>query len=138
MELKTKGKVVRHRSVDNVLKEIAEVKNKYPLRVVKFIDDTFNLNKEWLKEFCDKYKRQINLPFVCNLRADLITLEEGIKTVADLKKLVTQEDDTMKCGICHSNDCMMCKGPAFACGVFCPECKRFFHQHCCAGWAESL
>ena len=71
------------------------------------------------------------------IAADLITLEEGIKTVEDLKRLVTQSDDTMKCGICHSNDCMMCKGPAFACGVFCPECKRFFHQHCCAGWAES-
>jgi hypothetical protein len=71
------------------------------------------------------------------IAADLQTLEEGIKTVEDLKNLVTQADDTMKCGICHSPDCMFCKGPAFSCGAFCPECKRFFHQHCCAGWAES-
>ncbi|MHA1292621.1 MAG: VWA domain-containing protein [Promethearchaeota archaeon] len=71
------------------------------------------------------------------IAADLITLEEGIKTVEDLKNLITQEDDKMKCGICHSPDCMFCKGPAFSCGAFCPECGRFFHQHCCAGWAES-
>jgi len=71
------------------------------------------------------------------IAADLITLEEGITTVEDLKKLVTQDDDNMKCGICHSPDCMFCKGPAFSCGAFCPECGRFFHQHCCAGWAES-
>ena len=71
------------------------------------------------------------------IAADLITLEEGIKTVADLKKIVNQDDDEFKCGICHSPDCMFCKGPAFSCGAFCPECGRFFHQHCCAGWAES-
>ncbi|MHA1283047.1 MAG: VWA domain-containing protein [Promethearchaeota archaeon] len=71
------------------------------------------------------------------IAADLITLDEGIKTVEDLKKLVNQSDDQFKCGICHSPDCMFCKGPAFSCGAFCPECGRFFHQHCCAGWAES-
>ncbi len=71
------------------------------------------------------------------IAAPLITLEEGIKTLEDLKKLVTQQDENMKCGICHSPDCMFCKGPSFSCGVFCPECGRFFHSHCCAGWAES-
>lgn len=71
------------------------------------------------------------------IAADLQSLDKGIKTVEDLKKIVTQEDDSMKCGICHSPDCMFCKGPAFSCGAFCPECGRFFHQHCCAGWAES-
>ncbi len=69
------GKVIRHRSVNNVIKEIQDMKNKYPLRTIKFIDDTFNINPEWLKEFCEKYKEKINLPFICNIRADLVTPE---------------------------------------------------------------
>lgn len=71
------------------------------------------------------------------IAADLNTLDEGIKTIEDLKRIVNQDDDKFKCGICHSPDCMFCKGPAFSCGAFCPACGRFFHQHCCAGWAES-
>jgi len=72
---KNKGKIVRRRSVANVIKEIKEIKTKYPLGTVKFIDDTFNVDKEWLKEFCVKYKNEINLPFICNIRADLLTYE---------------------------------------------------------------
>lgn len=72
---KNKGRILRRRSVYNVIQEIKEVKEKYPLGTVKFIDDTFNLDKEWLKEFCEKYKREINLPFICNIRADLLTAD---------------------------------------------------------------
>jgi len=72
---RNKGKIVRHRSVDNVIKEIEEIRNKYPLGSIKFIDDTFNINPGWLKEFCEKYKEKINLPFICNIRADLVTSE---------------------------------------------------------------
>lgn len=72
---KNKGRVVRHRSVSNVIKEIKEVRDRYPLETVKFIDDTFNIDKEWLKEFCEEYKREINLPFICNIRSDLLTAE---------------------------------------------------------------
>jgi len=70
-----KGKIIRQRSVDNVLEEIKEVRKKYPLGVVKFVDDTFNMNKNWLLEFCEKYKKEIGLPFICNVRADLMTPE---------------------------------------------------------------
>lgn len=72
---KDRGKIVRHRSVDNVIKEILEIREKYLLKTVKFIDDTFNINPVWLKEFCEKYKEKINLPFICNIRADLINHE---------------------------------------------------------------
>lgn len=68
-----KGKIIRHRSVDNVIKEIQSIRDKYPLRTIKFIDDTFNIDPVWIKEFCEKYKEKINLPFICNIRADLIT-----------------------------------------------------------------
>ncbi len=84
---KNKGKIVRHRSVDNVIKEILEIKEKYPLRTVKFIDDTFNISPIWLKEFCEKYKEKIGLPFICNIRADLIN-PEMVKQLRDANCIV--------------------------------------------------
>jgi len=63
------GKPVRLRSVDNVLSEIKEVLEHYSgIESICFQDDTFALRKIWLAEFCQKYKNEIHLPFVCNLR----------------------------------------------------------------------
>ncbi len=75
---KGKGRYVRYRSVDNLLKEIEETRKKYNVTSVMFDDDTFILNKEWLREFADKYPKCIGIPFVCNARADVID-EEIVK-----------------------------------------------------------
>lgn len=72
------------------------------------------------------------------IASELLSLNDGIETVADLRKLIVQEDENFKCGICHSPDCMITKSPAYADGSFCPACNRFFHLNCCAAWAESL
>ncbi|MFQ6014372.1 MAG: B12-binding domain-containing radical SAM protein [Anaerolineae bacterium] len=66
------GRRTRWRSVDNVISEILEVKEKYPLEFLTFMDDTFVLNPKWLKEFAAKYKAAVGLPFWCQVRADLI------------------------------------------------------------------
>ena len=79
---KGKGKVVRYRSVDNLIAEIKEVKDKYSLKTVYMQDDTFILNKKWVAEFAEKYKREVGLPFVCLIRADLAD-EEMIKKLAE-------------------------------------------------------
>ncbi|MEE8484523.1 MAG: radical SAM protein [Nitrospinota bacterium] len=55
----------RMRSVDNVIEELKEAKEKYRPWYVMFIDNLFAPKKEWLKEFADKYKREINLPYFC-------------------------------------------------------------------------
>ena len=44
---KNKGKIIRQRSVDNIIEEIKDVRKKYPLEVVKFVDDTFAINNEY-------------------------------------------------------------------------------------------
>ena len=75
-------KVIRRRSVDNVIAEIKQVKEKYPLQYVLFRDEIFTLNKSWIKEFAEKYPREIGLPFYCVLRANHV--KDDI--VADLKK----------------------------------------------------
>ncbi|MBS3166623.1 B12-binding domain-containing radical SAM protein [Candidatus Woesearchaeota archaeon] len=73
---KNKGNFVRYRNVDNFIKEIKEVTSKYKnYKFLTFHDDTFTLNKSWLKEFCEKYSKEINIPFRCNIRADLVDKE---------------------------------------------------------------
>jgi anaerobic magnesium-protoporphyrin IX monomethyl ester cyclase len=71
-----KGKRFRQRSVDHVIEEIQWVRDHYPLEFVVFVDDTFVLSEEWLAEFAAKYPGQVGLPFFCNTRANLVTVEQ--------------------------------------------------------------
>lgn len=70
---KDKGKYIRLRSVENVISEISEVRRSYGLRTVYMIDDTFILNRTWVSQFLEVYQEKIRLPFICLVRADLIT-----------------------------------------------------------------
>jgi anaerobic magnesium-protoporphyrin IX monomethyl ester cyclase len=67
-----KGKVIRYRSVDDVLAEIKEVRNDYPLEFVRFLSDNFTMDKGWIAEFAPRYPKEMGLPFHCNVRANLI------------------------------------------------------------------
>ncbi len=68
---------VRFRSVDNVIDEIKSVLNLYPkTKFIGFYDDILALQEDWFREFTHKYKKYINLPFRCNMRADYLAKEE--------------------------------------------------------------
>ena len=84
---KKSGKYLRRRSVDNVLNEIKECMDKFPIKRVEFEDEIFNLNKKWFNEFCEKYMKEIKLPFWCQLRADSVTED----TVEKLKQAGCEE-----------------------------------------------
>jgi radical SAM superfamily enzyme YgiQ (UPF0313 family) len=71
----------RKRSVDHVIAEIKAVRAKYNLKFIHFVDDIFNLKTDWLEEFADKYKREVNLPFDVILMANLVT-EKHIQLLA--------------------------------------------------------
>lgn len=62
-----KGTVVRKKSVNNIIKEIYDVKDKYNIKRIFFYDDVFSINKKWLLDFCNKY-RDIKIPFTVGLR----------------------------------------------------------------------
>jgi len=47
------------------------VRSKYNLKFVHFLDDIFNLSGKWLEEFCEKYPKEIGLPFDCILMANM-------------------------------------------------------------------
>ncbi|MCK4506614.1 MAG: B12-binding domain-containing radical SAM protein [Candidatus Aegiribacteria sp.] len=70
------GKYCRRRSVGNVIDELKEMKEgNTELQMIIFQDDIFILNHDWVREFCRKYSIDIDLPFHCHLRANLVTDE---------------------------------------------------------------
>lgn len=62
---KNKGKILRLRSPDNVIKECVCLKTKYRVKKIHFQDDLFASNTPWLEEFIPKYNKFIKLPFTC-------------------------------------------------------------------------
>lgn len=79
---KNKGKYFRKRSVNNLIDEIKLVKKEYGIQTISFIDDIFGLDEEWLSNFLELYKEEINLPFSCNITANLVT-EKKIKKMKE-------------------------------------------------------
>lgn len=69
------GDEYRCRSVDNVIEELRQAKAQTRAKFVIFEDPTFNFDLSWLKEFSQKYKKTIGLPFSCSVHADLVTAE---------------------------------------------------------------
>lgn len=67
-----KGKIVRLRSVNNIIAEATELKIKYQTKFLYFLDDVFPTEKLWLKEFAQKYSQQVNIPFTIAISANLI------------------------------------------------------------------
>ncbi len=71
---KTKGReYLRKRSVEHVLAEIEDVRSRWPLRFIHFLDDIFNVDDEWLEKFCSLYPKTVGLPFDVILRTNLTT-----------------------------------------------------------------
>ena len=64
---------VRRRSVGNVIEELKSLRDTYGFRSMQFWDDCFSENKDWVMEFCSRYKEEgFVQPFVCQMRADNI------------------------------------------------------------------
>jgi radical SAM superfamily enzyme YgiQ (UPF0313 family) len=76
-----KGKVVRRRSVEHVMRELRQIKAE-GCRFVRFMDDLFILSPDWVHEFAARYRDEIDLPFSCLVRANLVT-EELVHSLKD-------------------------------------------------------
>jgi radical SAM superfamily enzyme YgiQ (UPF0313 family) len=66
---------LRKRTVSHVLEEIDAVRRRWPLKFIHFLDDIFNVDDEWLEEFCRRFPREVGLPFDVILRTNLTTRE---------------------------------------------------------------
>jgi len=71
-----KGTYLRFRSINNLFEEIKQVITNYNVKEIEFYDDTFTLNKSRLKEFCERYPKEIGLPFYINARVNAVTKED--------------------------------------------------------------
>jgi radical SAM superfamily enzyme YgiQ (UPF0313 family) len=71
-----KGRRLRQMSVKRVVDEVKSVQARYPLQFVVFLDDLFIVNTDWLKELAQLFPVEVNLPFFCNVRANLVTVEK--------------------------------------------------------------
>lgn len=74
---KNKGKYVRWRSQESILKEIEELREKHFVKFLHFVDDSFGINREWLISFLSSlsHMRKKRLKLHANMRADMITEE---------------------------------------------------------------
>jgi anaerobic magnesium-protoporphyrin IX monomethyl ester cyclase len=65
---------VRFRSVPNIIGELKQILARYPfIGKFAFDDDILPLNKTWFEDFALTYRREINRPFSCNIRPNLVT-----------------------------------------------------------------
>jgi len=68
----------RFRNVNNCIEEIKDTLKKFEFKRLFIMDDILGLDKKWLREFCELYKKEINLDFNCVLRVNYVT-EELVK-----------------------------------------------------------
>ncbi len=71
-KFKTQANFLQKRSVGNVIAEIRDIKARYPLEQVIFIDDNFLLKRAWIEDFCRRYPQEIGLPFLCCFSLNLL------------------------------------------------------------------
>ena len=75
---RNKGNYIRKRSPENLIEEISLVEDKYRMKTISFSDDIFTLNKKWLSKFLDLYKKELDVPFICNTHPHTINKKEII------------------------------------------------------------
>ncbi len=73
---------IKWRSPENVVGEIQELRARWPLKRIHFQDETFMINKGHLAAFLPLYKKEVGLPFFCQLRADLMD-DDMVKMLKD-------------------------------------------------------
>jgi radical SAM superfamily enzyme YgiQ (UPF0313 family)/glycosyltransferase involved in cell wall biosynthesis len=86
-------KRVRNRSIENVIREMREVKRRYGTRQFEFRDDSFTLNKKRTLEFCERLiSEELDIDWSCSTRVDL--LDEGL-----IRKMKKAGCNAIKLGI---------------------------------------
>jgi len=69
------GRYVRFRSVEGALEEVRQVVNRFDVKSLYFNDDTFMVNKNFFRGFCEQYPQEFDYPFLVNARPEQINEE---------------------------------------------------------------
>ena len=102
-----KMKMLRRISPEKVIVEVLDCKEKYPLNRIFFNDDIFIMDKNWLREFSELYRKQVNIPYACNVRANTVT-EEKVQLLKESNCYlvmwgIESGNDTRRREILHKN-----------------------------------
>lgn len=79
----------RFRSVENSVQYLENLIRDYPsIECIQFVDDIFNFNKEWLRDFAYSYNKRIGLPYLCQSHVHFIDRETaGLLKHSGCKKI---------------------------------------------------
>ncbi len=70
------GRRIRHRSPDNVIKEMLYLKDNFGAKGISFYDSTFTIKRNWVVELCNKMiEKNVGLAWECNTRTDKVDEE---------------------------------------------------------------
>jgi radical SAM superfamily enzyme YgiQ (UPF0313 family) len=75
LELYAGSEYGRRRSCQNVLDELVDIKRNGSLNFVIFEDDTFTIDRKWIRNFCQQYKVEVEVGFSINARVETMTFE---------------------------------------------------------------
>lgn len=73
---------VRRKSVEAFVSEIEHAKREFPLKALRFEDDTFSLDKDWILRFAEEYACRIRIPYCCYLRPGTFS-EDVVKALKE-------------------------------------------------------
>jgi len=77
-----KGTIIQNMNIDKAMDEIKQLNDKYGFKWLQFISDTMNLNREWFITLIQRIKKEINKPYICNVRVNLLD-EELVKIMSE-------------------------------------------------------
>lgn len=77
------GKFLRRRSIENIIAELKERKEKYNFDTLCIWDEVFTCDERWLEKFAEVYKREINVPFWTFVHPKHIT-EKTVKLLEEM------------------------------------------------------
>jgi len=63
---KDKGPYLRRRTPENVIDELVYVRKNREVTEIRFCDDNFTYDREWIERFCQLYIKKVSAPFTCN------------------------------------------------------------------------
>ncbi len=77
-------KYLRHKSIDKAISDLAVLRDRYKVEMFYFVDESFlSVSLEVLKEFAQKYKKAVNVPFYGMTHPNSVT-EEKVKIIEDM------------------------------------------------------
>jgi len=61
----------RRKRPDKIISELEEAKARFDIKEIIYKDSVFALDKGWLKDYLEKYKKKVNLPYKCFGKAEV-------------------------------------------------------------------